>query len=120
MSPLFEVTWDRDADVELVRMADEAARAPESPSVTWRRCLVATETVRRRFEALQQLAFHPFSLSGIGTDGFTRGVEARLGFGTTSIMWWGKAPDGFEPLARWYAETWNDVRREIDTARAST
>jgi hypothetical protein len=116
MSPLVEVKWDREADAELVQMADPVVRAPETPSVTWRRCLVATESVRRRYEALQQLVFQPFSPSGIGADGFTRGVEARLGLGATSIAWWGGAPDGLEPLARWYAETWDYVQRETGDA----
>lgn len=116
-SPLFEVAWDRPADAKLVRGADPTARAPATPSVAWRRCLVATETVRRSYDALQHLVFRPFAPSGLGTDGFTRGVEARLGLGSTSIAWWGNTPDGMAPLVRWYEETWNDVQRGLDAAQ---
>jgi len=116
MSPAFEVTWDRGRDAELVRVGEPTAAAPESPSVTWRRCLLPTELVQRRYQALQRLVFRPFSLSGIGTDGFTRGVEGTLGFGATSIAWWGTAPEDFEPLARWYEEVWDEVRRGMSTA----
>ena len=117
MSPLFEVTWDRDADVKLVQMADPTARAPETPSVTWRQCLVATETVRRCHEALQHLAL-PAVLAVWHRYGWLRSrcrSKTRIRDHVDRLV--GEGPDGFEPLAQWYAETWNNVQREMETAQ---
>jgi hypothetical protein len=69
------------------------------------------------YEALQRLTFNAFSPSGPGTDGYVRGVEAVLGNGATSVAWWGPAPEGLKPLARWYDETWDALQRHLDAAQ---
>lgn len=116
MSPAFEVAWDRALDAERARGAAPAA-AHGLPSVSWRQCLLPTDVVAGYHEALQRLTFKPFSLTGHGTDGFVRGVEVALGFGATSVAWWGAAPEGLEPLARWYDETWEALQGHLTTAR---
>ncbi len=115
MAPVCEVKWDRRADARSTDSPGSSSLVPPNPSVTFRQALLPAEALARRYEALQELEFRPFSPSGVGTDGFTRGVEARLGFGTTIISWWGPAPAGLAPLVAWYAETWDEVRCAIDS-----
>lgn len=114
-TPVCEVKWDRPTDARLAGNSGSDSLTPTSPSITFRQALVPADLLARRFEALQGLEFRPFSLSGIGTDGFTNGVEARLGFGTTIISWWGPPPVGLKPLVEWYAEVWDEIRCAIES-----
>lgn len=118
MVPVCEVEWDRSTDARIVETPGSNPVGAMKPSVTFCQALLPAEVLDRRYDALQALAFRPFSPSGPGTDGFTRGVEARFGFGSASVSWWGPGPVGLEPLAAWYAETWDEVRRAIDGGSA--
>lgn len=118
MVPVCEVKWDRPVDARIVEIPASNPIVAMKPSVTFRQALLPAELLARRYDALQALEFRPFSPSGPGTDGFTRGVEARFGFGSTFISWWGPTPVGLEPLVAWYTETWAEVRRAIEGGSA--
>lgn len=111
--PVCGVTWSRKEDTALARDADPSVPASVTPTVVARCWSIPREAFERRFSALQGLVFSPFSPSGVGTDGWTRGVEAKLGLGTTSIAWWGNPPAGFAPLVAWYDETWSEIHRSF-------
>jgi hypothetical protein len=108
--PAYELTWDRKTDPVYSGSLDPEATPRPDPTIAIRRWGVPAELVERRFAELQTLVFPPFSSSGYGTDGVDFGVEAKLGFGTTTIHWWSRVPAGMEPLARWYRETWDESR----------
>jgi hypothetical protein len=117
--PADELTWERKADLAAARARDPDSTARPDPTITIHRWGVPSELVERRFAELQALVFPPFSSSGYGTDGTHFGVEAKLGFGSTTIHWWANAPEGFAPLARWYDETWDEARKtQPETPRA--
>jgi hypothetical protein len=116
MAPVVEVSWDRGLDGARVP-APASAVAESVPSVSWRQCLLPRDVVEGYCEALQRLTFNAFSPSGPGMDGSVRGVEAVLGNGAASVAWWGPAPEGLSPLAKWYDETWEAIQRHLNTAR---